>query len=289
MDSIKIRTFYAFFILLFTVLIGLLLGNWLSLLLANYLDKNPAILISEVTDDCPPITRNYLRSMNLLNHFFGFILATLAASLVIHKKEFISELSLHHKPTNLGIFTSILLIILAFPGAQTLYKWNQSIPLPEWLKTAEAETEKLLNCILQMSNPGELLFNFFIIAIIPAIGEELLFRGFLQKKLQQIISPFAAILITALLFSAFHFQFEGFLPRFLLGAILGFSFFLTSSLWVPIIAHLFFNGIQVVAYYFVGDIATDTSAEVPVALGLFSLLAIAVTGYFWIKKTKNEN
>ncbi|MEY2904292.1 MAG: hypothetical protein RJA52_308 [Bacteroidota bacterium] len=289
MDSNKITTLYAFFILIFIVFIGLLLGNWFSLLLANSLDINPAIIVLEADENCDPLTRNYLRSMNLFNHLFGFVLATLIASYIIHKKQFLAELAIQKNAFASGILTALLMIILAFPGAQILYKWNQSIPLPPWMTSAEEETENLLNCILQMDNPMELLFNFFIIAIIPALGEELLFRGFLQKKLQQLIAPVFAILITSIIFSAFHFQFEGFLPRFLLGAILGFSFFITGNLWVSIIAHLFFNGIQVLAYYFVGDIAQDPSVEVPILLGIFSLVTVIIAGFFWWKRMKNEN
>jgi uncharacterized protein len=286
MNSTKI---YPFFILVFTVLLGLLLGNLLSLLLSNSLNLNPSAIIADADGNCSLTTRNYLRSINLINHFFGFVLASLIAAYILNKKSFLRFLCLQNMPSSTSIVASIVLILVAFPGAQILYKINQGIPLPDFLTDAEAKTEKMLSCILQMPEPSEFFFNFIVIAIIPAIGEELLFRGFIQNKLQQMLHPATAIIVTSILFSAFHFQFEGFLPRFLLGAILGFAFYITSNLWVAILAHLFFNGIQVVAYYFVGEIITDGSAEIPWIWGLLSLILVVLLGSFWKKKQVDES
>ena len=97
----------------------------------------------------------------------------------------------------------------------------------------------------------DLVFNLLVIAIIPAIGEELFFRGYLQQKLiKWNRSPHIGIIITAILFSIIHFQFSGLIPRFILGVLLGYIFYWSSSLWIPIIAH-FVNNAQVLIIAYV--------------------------------------
>jgi membrane protease YdiL (CAAX protease family) len=110
---------------------------------------------------------------------------------------------------------------------------------------------EMVKNLLLVDQPYELWFNLFIIAVVPAIGEEFIFRGILQKKLvEQMKNPHVAIWLAALIFSAIHMQFQGFLPRMLLGAILGYLYHWTGNLWVPIFAHLVNNGVQIVGQYF---------------------------------------
>jgi uncharacterized protein len=95
-----------------------------------------------------------------------------------------------------------------------------------------------------------LLANLTIIALLPALGEELIFRGVVQRQLLRRLSdPLIALTLTAAIFSFIHFQFEGFLPRMALGGILGWLYWRTGNFWLPVIAHGFNNGIQVLAQY----------------------------------------
>jgi membrane protease YdiL (CAAX protease family) len=97
------------------------------------------------------------------------------------------------------------------------------------------------------------ILNLILIAFLPGIGEELVFRGILQKHIGGIFkNPIAAIWISAFIFSAIHFQFEGFFPRIVLGATLGYLYYWTGNLWVPMIAHAFNNGFQIALIYFTG-------------------------------------
>ena len=128
---------------------------------------------------------------------------------------------------------------------------NEQITLPEWASMFEAQANDTLQSILKMDHLGIFILNFLLIALIPAIGEELIFRGILQKYLGKLIkSPIAGIWLAAIIFSAIHMQFEGFFPRMVLGAILGYLYYWTNNLWVPILAHLFNNGLQVAMVYF---------------------------------------
>jgi len=101
-----------------------------------------------------------------------------------------------------------------------------------------------------MDSFGSFLLNMLMVAVIPAVGEELLFRGVIQKLLQKLVNnAHLAIIITAILFSAMHFQFYGFLPRWIMGIILGYLFYWSGNIWYPIIAHFLNNGFQVLMVY----------------------------------------
>lgn len=138
----------------------------------------------------------------------------------------------------------------------TLYL-NKSMVLPEflkelelWMRQKEEEAAYLTNQFLKMSTVNGLLFNLLLIGFIPAIGEELFFRGCLQPVFSRWAgNKHAGIWIAAIIFSAIHLQFYGFLPRMLLGAMFGYFFFWSKSLWVPILAHFVNNAAQVIIAY----------------------------------------
>ena len=103
--------------------------------------------------------------------------------------------------------------------------------------------------MLNVDTIGGLLFNLLIIALIPAIGEELTFRGVLQQGLTRRMNPHIAILLSSAIFSFIHFQFYGFLPRMFLGMLLGYLFYTSGSLWTSMLMHFINNGCAVVVYY----------------------------------------
>jgi membrane protease YdiL (CAAX protease family) len=131
----------------------------------------------------------------------------------------------------------------------------------EGMKQMEDSAEEATKAFLKMDNIGDLLFNLFLIAIIPALGEEMFFRGIIQKKLKNILrNPHVAILITSFIFSAIHMQFFGFLPRFFLGVILGYLFYYSGNLWMSVIAHFANNALAVfLAYFYSEKINEDIS------------------------------
>ena len=148
------------------------------------------------------------------------------------------------------LLLAIAIMLLINPFIAFLYEWNMSLDLPTWLLNYDEKAEELTRLFLQMNSLGDLAFNLLVIAIVPAIGEELLFRGYLQQKFSKWLGkPHVAIIITAFLFSAIHMQFQGFLPRFTLGIVLGYLFYWSGSLWLPILAHLFNNAIAVIFTY----------------------------------------
>ena len=109
---------------------------------------------------------------------------------------------------------------------------------------------------------GIWIINLFIMAILPAIGEEMLFRGIIQRYFINIIKNYhIAVWITAVIFSLFHLQFYGFIPRLVLGALLGYMMVWSGNLWVPITAHFFNNAFGVTVYFLFPTSATNNKID----------------------------
>jgi uncharacterized protein len=107
-----------------------------------------------------------------------------------------------------------------------------------------------LKSVLNVNSPLQMIVVVFLVAVIPGIGEEMLFRGTVQQQFARIIkNPHIAIWLSAAFFSAIHFQFEGFLARMILGALLGYLFYWSNNLWIPIIVHFLNNGLQVIGMF----------------------------------------
>ena len=167
------------------------------------------------------------------------------------------------------LLLAIAFMLLTLPFINGLAVWNENLHLPSflaslesWMRQAEAEAMRMTKAYLVMDTPLDLLVNLLIIAVVPAIGEELLFRGVIQKLfLKWNGKVHLSVWITALVFSAVHMQFLGFFPRLILGAILGYMLVWSGSLWLPIIAHFTNNAFAVVVTYFIGIDKVNPSVE----------------------------
>ncbi|MDX1666672.1 MAG: CPBP family intramembrane glutamic endopeptidase [Saprospiraceae bacterium] len=284
--------FIILIILTLAVLIGSMLGSGLALAITSSRGVELQSLLNSVDESAPLSTRNLLRLINGINHLTTFILPSLAVAYLFFRHRWHQFLRISSTPGTRHVVLGILFMLAAFPLAQTTYWLNQQIPLPDWATAMESAAEGLLRGLLTMESPNELLFNLLIVAVLPAIGEELLFRGILQRRLETHLgNAAAAIWIAALIFSAFHLQFEGFLPRLVLGAVLGYLYVWTRNLWVPILAHFFSNGAQVVAQYVSGGALMEMELEPPQdphwAAAFFSLIALLGIGYY-LRKTREE-
>ncbi len=158
---------------------------------------------------------------------------------------------------------AIGIMLCAVPGINLLADLNSRIVLPESLgfieqilKQQEEAAAALTEQFLQADNIGVLLLNIGLMALLPALAEEVSFRGTLQQILTQGKLKgqiHIAIWATAFIFSAIHMQFYGFVPRMLMGAMFGYIFVWTGTLWVPILMHFTNNGLAVMAYYLIGE------------------------------------
>lgn len=175
-------------------------------------------------------------------------------------------LKIKYKPSFFSLFLVVLSMITWIPTINFAAGINARLNLPESMDLVENEMEALRNSYNQLTelflNTGsvtDFLVNILVMAILPALGEELLFRGVFQRLLTEWTRNIHwGILLAAMLFSFFHFEFFGFLPRFLLGVFFGYLFAWTSSIWVPILAH-FTNNFIIVCYSFYKEPTTGPS------------------------------
>ena len=182
------------------------------------------------------------------------------------------------------LMLTAVIMFFAMPLINGLSLWNEQLHLPgflesieAWMRAAEAKAMAITEAFLAVNTPLGLAVNILIIAIIPALGEELLFRGVVQKELSKWSGKVhLSIWITAFLFSAIHLQFLGFFPRFLIGGLLGYMFYWSGSIWLPILAHFVNNAVAVILYYMVakGRLAADVET-IGVNEGQMSMLLIS--------------
>lgn len=272
-------------VLIMSLLLGYMLSGLFIIGLGNTLEFELQSLLHSLNKDSSLYDRNLIRGINLISHFFSFSFPSLLCMYIVYQKNWLKELRLIKAPSIKNISLGILLILVSFPFAMYVYSLNQMIPLPDWASNIEESTTEMIEGLLVMNGPIELLFSLMVMAVLPAIGEELLFRGVLQSKLSEWIKKEeVSVWITAFIFSLFHLQFEGFFPRMLLGALLGYLFLWTRNLWIPILAHFFFNGFQVAGQYFGENQISDTNLEqieeVDWGFGLVSLILLLIVSNF---------
>lgn len=198
------------------------------------------------------VTATALKLMQAINHAGTFLFSGLIYLLLVHPKE-LKELN--RGKMGLAVWgAAVLLVVVSAPWITWLYEWNRAISLSPfdsvetWLKQAEERAENLMGVFLRDSSAGGILSNIFIVCVLPAIGEELLFRGVFQKIFRDWTgNAHLSIFITSVLFSALHLQFFGFFPRLALGMLFGYLYHFSGNLWLPVAAHFANNSLALLA------------------------------------------
>ncbi|MGZ3865684.1 MAG: CPBP family intramembrane glutamic endopeptidase [Bacteroidia bacterium] len=177
-------------------------------------------------------------------------------------------LNLNTVPHVYYFITAGAAIFFALPAVAGFEEWNQAIHLPSsfssletWMRNKENDAAKITMIFFQDKSTMGLVVNLLVMGLIAALSEELFFRGVLQQMfIKNKLNVHVAIVLTAVLFSAFHLQFFGFLPRLFLGIVLGYLYHITQNLWVSITAHFINNSFAVVAAHFFDEelVATPT-------------------------------
>ena len=197
----------------------------------------------------------------------------------------------------------ILMMVSVIPFINYMAEINLRMDIPiraldQLLHTLEDTAEEMMQAFIATKSLWGLLVNLLMIGVIAAIGEELIFRGLLQRLIQEMVkNAHIAILITAVLFSAFHFQFFSFLPRFVLGVILGYMMYYGRSIWYPILAHFVNNSMGVVYYFFnsrgnnedmLEEIGTSTLIPVAAVVSLTLFLLFALLWYYQVNRIASQ-
>ncbi|MDR3188814.1 MAG: CPBP family intramembrane metalloprotease [Prevotellaceae bacterium] len=204
-----------------------------------------------------------------------FMLPPVAAALFIWRRRACISLGVARRPVPRSAVLTALMLLIAIPFISFSASVNAQLPLPEWATRIDHEATQLSTALIFSPDAATLLLNLLIMALIPAVGEELLFRGYLQRVLCSWTKrPHFAIFVSAAVFSAIHFQFEGFIPRFLLGALFGYLLYWSGSLWLPIVAHFTHNAATICAYFYAARRGVEV-ASLEVDTPVSALLALA--------------
>lgn len=192
-----------------------------------------------------------------------------------------------------------LLMLFSVPLMSWINEQNMNMHLPnflseleKWMRKMEDDGLVTTKAILAGTSVGALVINLLVIAVTPAICEELIFRGGLQRTLGKWFkNPHVAIWTSAIIFSTIHFQFFGFFPRMFLGAAFGYIYFWTGSLWYAAFAHFINNGYAVVIAWYMQrkNMPIEEADDINIAWYGYVISAILTIALFWFLKKKSED
>jgi len=242
---------------------------------------------------------NAVKFIQLMSSIGAFLVPALIFPLIKGSPVKYLRISQASKPVM--YLLGILIILVSAPLIDYTSVLNQGLRFPDSMKfiydaikSSEDKAASLTHVFLIMPHVGDFIYNLVLIAILPAMVEEFLFRGCIQQILNEKIKNIhVAVWISAFIFSFMHFEFFGFLPRMILGGLLGYLFYYSGSIWVNTLAHAFNNGSQVVAIYLFqkGLISTNMEGDssMPVLYVISSLPILALLIYFLYRSRVREN
>lgn len=248
----------------FRLLISLviILGSFLvfsvigTLLVMLVYGADPVMVLEGFSDPDNPRIIDMLRFLQVVQSLGLFIIPSLLMAYLLSSKPGYF-LGFGRCPRWPVWISGGLVLIVAIPLINVLADWNMAVRFPdflegveEWMRSREEEASRMTEAFLEFDRPGGLWISLLIVAVIPALGEELLFRGVIQRLLTEWWRNIhAAVIVTAVLFSALHLQFFGFVPRMLMGIWFGYLLVWSGTLWLPILSH-FLNNAVIVVFYF---------------------------------------
>ena len=276
---------FALFVMVASVLAFMVVGILLALPFVGMNDLMNSLSANADT----PESIYFLKYFQVLQSIGLFVVPPIILALLYHGN--ISEYLQIDRSTDKKTFLfAALTLLMVIPFINFLGEMNSQMRFPEslsdlenWMKTMEGAAEIMIEKFMKVEGVSGLMFNIFMIAVLPALGEELMFRGVIQRIFTNWTrNHHWGIWISAFLFSAMHMQFYGFLPRMVLGGMFGYLLVWTGTMWVPILAHFVNNTMGVMGYYFIniGVISKDIeelgtgSEKIP-----WALFSVTVTGF----------
>lgn len=209
-----------------------------------------------MSDNMPASALNSLKIMQMGSSVFGFLIPAIFFAKVIVRQP-VPYLKANWRFPLILLLVVFFIMLISSPLMEMLITFNQKMVLPhalkgleKWMRDAEDNAGKQTEILLQMKTPAAFLLNLLMIAILPAVSEEFIFRGCFQ----QIFTSWTKSLhwgvwLSAALFSFIHFQFFGFLPRMVLGVFFGYFAAWSGSIWPGVLGHFLNNGTAVLITY----------------------------------------
>lgn len=276
----------AFLILMGLLLTGFVLGGGVSIALWPLLTGQPASTLQAGLTD--PAFVNPIRILQLASTFFIFFLPALATARILDRRP-LFWLGYNRLASVHVILMAMVLMALSIPVVGMLSDINEMIPVPAGLETVfqsmEEAYERQVKVMTRMNGWNDYIFSLLVMALGPAIFEETFFRGGMQRILHGMTGrTWSPVIITALVFSAIHFSYFGFIPRVVLGIVLGLLYQYSGSLWTSIGAHFLNNAVVVTMIFIYTQRGLPPEqameADAPIWIGI---PAIAVVVFIFIK------
>lgn len=241
------------FVIVVSFIVFALIGFVLSMLIYKVDLSQASVAFSDVTN---PANIPMLKLFQVVQSIGLFLVPPIIIGFLFSKSSF-SYLKINGSLNIVTVIAAILIMISAIPFINFMGEMNARLSLPHfmhgiesWMKESEATAQKITQAFLTVNTLGGLLINIFIVAVVPAVSEELLFRGVFQKLFTDWSKNMhIGILISAIIFSGFHLQFYGFFPRMVLGLFFGYLLAWSGSIWLPVIAHFINNAVAVLLSY----------------------------------------
>lgn len=284
-----------FFILLGLSVLGLVVSGFIGAgILAATTGGNLAEMKDAVND---PKNADALKLIQVISVVISMFLPALITAIILSRKPF--QLLGYQKEAELKqVGIVVLIMFLSLFVAGSLGYLNKSIPLPADLKTkfdaAEKSYADQVEMMINLKSFGGYIFSLIMMAFLPAVCEETLFRGGLQNFLSRATkSPWLAIIVVSILFSIVHFSFYGFLPRMFLGIMLGLIFYYTGNIWLSITAHFLNNALAVTVAYVVAQqgksVKEAMSQDVQTYYWGFLAIPVLILLLSALRKNRNRN
>ena len=297
--EIENKPFTQFILILCLCLISIIVFSLVGTFLAATIYGFNPLEINNLGD---PTLIEGMKLMQLFSAIGLFVAPPLVYGVITSKKP-LKSLGLKSLPVPINYGFVLIFMVALTPFLSWVIEMNANMVLPDfmsgieqWMRDSEHSAEGITKSFLTFNGIGSLIYVLIIVAVVPAIGEELLFRGVLQKIfINWTKNAHLGIWVTAILFSAVHMQFFGFFPRFLLGVLFGYLFYWSNSLWLPILGHFINNGtVVMVAFLYpeflnkTEDVFGEGATTVLIYVGSF-ILATVVFFLIWkmsLKKTR---
>ncbi len=226
-----------------------------------------------------------IKMMITAQDVLAFIVPAVAAMYIFYRRPW-HAMGMDRAPSWTALLLVVAFAVLSMPAMNWLVHFNEAMKLPpsmsgieQWMRASEDAAADITDELLDIHTIGELIVCLFVVGFMAGLSEEMLFRGAMLRTMQDSrMGTHAVVWIVAIIFSAFHMEFYGFIPRVVLGLWLGYLLVWTRSLWVPIIAHTLNNSTVVLFSFLAGKgiVPKDfgDSLGIP-ADGCFPWLAVA--------------
>jgi membrane protease YdiL (CAAX protease family) len=290
---------YTLLMVLISGAIGLVFGSAIGALLGSIVYQGDGSFFEASRNYADESVTLPMMVMQGVASIFSFLVFPFLAWSLIRKKRFEY---FNAQPFFWYSIPLVIVVMLTFLVADSaVIQWNQELHLPDflksfedWARATEDDLARVTKMLTQFHTVGDFLVGFVVVALIAGVSEELLFRGIIQSELHRGTNNIhVAIWVSAFLFSAIHFQFFGFVPRLLLGALFGYLYYWSGNIFVPMFAHIVNNGFLVIMIYLnqLGVIKVDVDSTDAVApwpvISTFALMTAALI--YYSKKFFDQN